>query len=253
MALIVCPECGKEISDKAIQCIHCGYPLQEAKEQSNKVLLLLDEFIANPEKYNSRPLIFADQLEPFVEKAKADSAELDNEMLSKFTEMIRIHHNLFGWPPTKKLFSMVDFKKVSSEKIDELALVLSGVIEQTEMSLAYPAKKVLLYGNSSVVDEFHEKLKSRKSKLGESTLLEAVESSYEFQQKQNVADCYRETRSPEDDIQSLRSMRAVRCPRCGSTEITTTARGVSLLRGVIGANKTVNRCQKCGKTWEPKR
>lgn len=27
MALIKCPECGKEISDKAPNCIHCGYPL----------------------------------------------------------------------------------------------------------------------------------------------------------------------------------------------------------------------------------
>lgn len=31
MALIKCPECGKEISDKAPVCIHCGCPLQEPK------------------------------------------------------------------------------------------------------------------------------------------------------------------------------------------------------------------------------
>lgn len=29
MALIKCPECGKEISDKAAACIHCGCPLQQ--------------------------------------------------------------------------------------------------------------------------------------------------------------------------------------------------------------------------------
>ena len=28
MALIICPECNKEVSDKAKVCIHCGYPLQ---------------------------------------------------------------------------------------------------------------------------------------------------------------------------------------------------------------------------------
>lgn len=28
MALIKCPECGKEVSDKAKSCIHCGYPLE---------------------------------------------------------------------------------------------------------------------------------------------------------------------------------------------------------------------------------
>ena len=29
MALIKCPECGKEISDKAQDCIHCGYKLNK--------------------------------------------------------------------------------------------------------------------------------------------------------------------------------------------------------------------------------
>ena len=28
MALITCPECGKQISDKAPACIHCGFPLE---------------------------------------------------------------------------------------------------------------------------------------------------------------------------------------------------------------------------------
>lgn len=34
MALIKCPECGKEVSDKAIACIHCGYPLDVANSDS---------------------------------------------------------------------------------------------------------------------------------------------------------------------------------------------------------------------------
>ena len=33
MALIKCPECNKEISDKSKICIHCGYPISE---QENK-------------------------------------------------------------------------------------------------------------------------------------------------------------------------------------------------------------------------
>ena len=33
MALIKCPECGKEISDKAQACIHCGYPITESLEK----------------------------------------------------------------------------------------------------------------------------------------------------------------------------------------------------------------------------
>lgn len=33
MSLIKCTECGKEISDKSNQCIHCGYPLIIKNEQ----------------------------------------------------------------------------------------------------------------------------------------------------------------------------------------------------------------------------
>jgi len=29
MALVQCPECGKEISDKSKACINCGYPISE--------------------------------------------------------------------------------------------------------------------------------------------------------------------------------------------------------------------------------
>ena len=41
------------------------------------------------------------------------------------------------------------------------------------------------------------------------------------------------------------------CPKCGSTAITTGARGVSGFWGFIGASKTVNRCGNCGYTWKP--
>lgn len=34
MALIQCPECGKEISDKVTNCPHCGYPFTEQPAQS---------------------------------------------------------------------------------------------------------------------------------------------------------------------------------------------------------------------------
>lgn len=33
MALIKCPECGKEISDRAMACIQCGYPLKKEKSE----------------------------------------------------------------------------------------------------------------------------------------------------------------------------------------------------------------------------
>ena len=40
MALIHCPECGKEVSDQAAACIHCGYPLAKAREDRFALVLL---------------------------------------------------------------------------------------------------------------------------------------------------------------------------------------------------------------------
>ena len=36
MALIKCNECGKEISDKAINCIHCGCPMNNQEKTNDK-------------------------------------------------------------------------------------------------------------------------------------------------------------------------------------------------------------------------
>ena len=38
MALITCPECGKEVSDKCRACIHCGFPLINTKCDINGVV-----------------------------------------------------------------------------------------------------------------------------------------------------------------------------------------------------------------------
>lgn len=38
MSLIKCPECGKEISDRAPSCIHCGYPLSELYPKKQDVI-----------------------------------------------------------------------------------------------------------------------------------------------------------------------------------------------------------------------
>ena len=35
MAIIKCPECGKEISDTVDTCIHCGYKIKNNKEDDD--------------------------------------------------------------------------------------------------------------------------------------------------------------------------------------------------------------------------
>lgn len=37
MALVSCPECAKEVSDKSGKCIHCGYPLDTPSREEKTV------------------------------------------------------------------------------------------------------------------------------------------------------------------------------------------------------------------------
>lgn len=39
MALITCPECGKQISDKAPACIHCGCPVEVSQSKIEEIVL----------------------------------------------------------------------------------------------------------------------------------------------------------------------------------------------------------------------
>ena len=54
------------------------------------------------------------------------------------------------------------------------------------------------------------------------------------------------------ELEEKKANEPIRCPRCGSTQITTGQRGYSFLTGFLGSNKAVNRCAKCGHTWEPR-
>lgn len=53
MALINCPECGKEVSDKSKQCIHCGYPINniESKKYNINVIAYPEYLDKNHKDY----------------------------------------------------------------------------------------------------------------------------------------------------------------------------------------------------------
>ena len=50
MALIKCPECGKEISNSAKSCPHCGYPLDKEQPINQEVVDETQHFSNEPEE-----------------------------------------------------------------------------------------------------------------------------------------------------------------------------------------------------------
>ena len=49
MALITCPECGREVSDRAKTCPNCGFPITKSEEMDNE-LQVRDVVLAKEEQ-----------------------------------------------------------------------------------------------------------------------------------------------------------------------------------------------------------
>lgn len=135
MALMKCPECGKEISTYAVQCIHCGFPIAEMKQQQ----------------------------------------KIDKEVYDKISN-----------------------ERCPICKVTKPHIIVEGIKEVCSVC------------------------------------------GHVFN-KEYVA-------SHKDMISKPKPI----CPKCGSTSITTGARGVDGFWGFLGASRTVNRCANCGHSWEPR-
>lgn len=146
MALIKCPECGKEISDQSTVCIHCGFPLQNKNEC-------------------------------IVNGKKQDLSFILDQSLSR------------------------------EAKRDILCKISGGASWRCNMMVCYIMQEGKIPPTLTI-------------------------------------------RPDEDEMQS---QNALTCPKCGSTNVTTSARGWKWTTGFIGSGKTVNRCGNCGYTWKPGR
>lgn len=175
MALIICPECGKEVSDKSSACIHCGYP------------------ISNNNTSISYNVIFYG---------------FENEKLQR-NNSAKVVGQLRQITNARSLSDALDLIKNSPSTL------LSGV----DKSIAEWAKQLLTpYG----------------------CIVNIVESN------QNI------NNTTNNKLSTLASNNtAILCPRCGSSAISTGARGFSIITGFIGSGKTTNRCGSCGHTWQP--
>lgn len=85
MALIKCPECGREISNKSKQCIHCGYPLEEdscKKQVDDKSYI----YIINGKKFQIDEG-FANDIKMFVKNKDAVNLHKVSCNIANMTKM----------------------------------------------------------------------------------------------------------------------------------------------------------------------
>lgn len=108
MALIKCPECGKEISDKSSTCIHCGYPIQNEAKQ---YLQIESEAAICPECGSALPTSTDFLLEKYLEEPcdKCGSKRVQYHVINPpsidcIEEYYEYYNNLVGGTINKELY-----------------------------------------------------------------------------------------------------------------------------------------------------
>jgi len=96
MAIIMCPECGEKVSNKAATCVHCGYPLQ--KVQGKVIIKASNAFIGLAGKYN----IYDNQMRKIVSIRAGESWEMN---INEDTVLFVKYNGAFSGPQEIKCYA----------------------------------------------------------------------------------------------------------------------------------------------------
>lgn len=252
MALIKCPECGKEVSNRAKECIHCGFPLNIPMDMPNSVNKIYTITLISYNQSNKVDIVkmvieqtglgvvdakrLVDSVPSIIKQVKTyDEMSMIKGQFERLSAIIKIdeedqqqntstNQDLYSikllkaeW--NKDLVASIIQKSINCDKIYALNL-----IEKTPITIIWDLPE----------NEARRVVKQ----------LADAEAYVEIYDSNKIKVNWFEATVTESDT--------IRCPKCGSASIVTGKRGFSLMTGFIGSNKTVNRCGKCSYTWYPK-
>lgn len=230
MALIRCPECQREISDKSNQCIHCGCPIEKSENESKKQSL---NKTTNESSFNTTKKNQNDTSVEF-ERILSVTQIPKKKPIINFILILSIVCFILGI-----VFFMLIYFAPNNHGIDFTVIVITGVLLITGL---------LLFFNG-----FNSLKNDRK-------LYEIYHDNSEEYKKQIALKIYNNIRSDEQykerKIQQKEKNNSlkIKCPNCGSTNtqrISISSRAISI--GTVGilSNK-INKsfkCNKCKYTW----
>ncbi|MGN1083222.1 MAG: zinc-ribbon domain-containing protein [Candidatus Avispirillum sp.] len=284
MALIKCPECQREISDKAKQCIHCGYPIEEinnTKEsveqeiEDKKYIDLISSLENKFSKFVSQPYSLNKNFENFISQNKWIINEIEKSLrnncdsksedfvIKKFLDMIIKAADWTNWSSIKEVLEIIDFSLISDETMNYTTNVIYKAISTPDefgcyedILYSYPIYQILVFGS----DKNKQKLLHHLRKVHAGLTTSGYENvmnvcvnrmGLKYINDNSVDFSTTNTFSPKQTIVQNAESNAIKCPKCGSTSIATINRGYSLVLGFIGSGSARNVCQKCGYKFKP--
>lgn len=266
MALIKCPECGKEVSDRATACINCGYPLKEIKNEAdtNGIAALFTKFALTATLHTKVADIYSDVLNEVAKIKAAYVTQEANDIIAKslIDGLIQIPNKL-GWVDTKLFCELINFDILSSDAIeyfaDQLFTVISiqkyyddgsgGYCNLTQYF--YAEYMVMKYASDNTKSKYMTVLKTPY--MGHPTAYDYVVTMYNQNSGRNTISQIAEVRRFSEGI-GVPSNTGLKCPVCNSVnikKISTIGRIASIATLGLASSKIGKQyqCNKCGHKW----
>lgn len=259
MALIKCPECGKEISDKSPACIHCGFPLEvaELKESVNGIVVLFEAYAANSASVGDVSNIFSNVMqEVYNIKQKHSQQEATDLIAKSIIDGLSLIPGKLSWMNGKQYCEIINYKALSAEGMDYFTNQLYSVLSIQKFyddgsggycyitPFFYAAYMVLQYGSES-----------NKAKL--MTILKHSFAGSKQSWYDHVVSMFRQN-GGGNSVQQIAavqsSLQSIKCPVCGSTrvnKISTANRLTSVFAFGLASSKIGKQyeCKSCKHKW----
>lgn len=278
MALIKCPECRREISDKAPACIHCGFPMditnvkEQKKEAPNmdaqiqNIQSNFNTFMSNPDLYGKdMGNIYSgikSQIDSIYNNASGCDDNIIREVNDKVASIILDITNkgsyYCSWITYKNFYEFVKFDNISISVIKNIADFIYEKISffkqysdgssgnSEHIMLWYPIHQILTYATEDVKKPILENL-SLLNASGKKRFGDVQEMINEHLYENTAIEMMQiKTATPTPNIP--------KCPTCQSTDIkkvsTMSKAGSVALWGLFSQKvKKQWHCNNCGSEW----
>lgn len=221
MAIIKCPECGKEISDKSEYCISCGYPIKQHLQERDTTAVNEDATVSNT-------------IENVSGSSSGDLKEIQKKAVEKYS------------------------KGFMSGIIGTIAFVIVtiwGIYLASDIGFASIGLNIIwiVTGLLAVVFAFGLKDTIRAKRLAEYNIQEFINSNYGKAYKA-LLELEEKQRQEEAERKALEESKRPICPVCGSKNtrrLSTTNRAVSIAVVGLASDKIGKQyeCLNCKHKW----
>ena len=249
MALIKCPECGKEISDKAPACIHCGFPLSLLHGEETSSIKIED-----PSKKNKLSVI-SDKGTPALYSLEIIDSNGSN------VKIITILKKYFGYSldDAKQAVSVLPIFVESSFDMKSIRCVAQELLDAGVDYTIYKENKEISF-NLDITDKVVKNVPENSITETKAVIKQCPQCGQITNQPdafycpkcnvryERIKNNYQEYHYDEQEKNTPK------CPTCGSTniqKISGTKRWITTgLFGLASSNfgKTME-CKNCGYKW----